>query len=126
MNQCDGCRRGLAIRISKYGSLMHDGPDGMPVMICTAERYYEGETMTSNTVPSELHRKDTQFLKELGDLLNRYSKENGSNTPDFILAEYLRGCLRNFDITVTMRERWYGRYPKDAGASLSVPAKDQA
>ena len=37
------------------------------------------------------------FEKELTDLLNRYSKENGSNTPDFILARYLIGCLKNYD-----------------------------
>jgi hypothetical protein len=37
--QCDGCQRGLPTRQSDHGSLMHDGPDGMPVMICTAGRY---------------------------------------------------------------------------------------
>ena len=37
------------------------------------------------------------FRKELEDLINRFSKENGSNTPDFILAEYLEGCLSNFE-----------------------------
>lgn len=51
------------------------------------------------------------FLDELRTLINRHSKENGSNTPDFILAEYLNDCLRAFDKTVVLRERWYGREP---------------
>ena len=32
------------------------------------------------------------FRKELACLINRYSRENGSDTPDFILADYLDGC----------------------------------
>lgn len=39
INQCDGCRRGLTTRQSQYGTTMHDGEDGMPVMICTADLY---------------------------------------------------------------------------------------
>jgi hypothetical protein len=39
VNQCDGCQRGLPTRQSEHGSLMHAGEDGMPVMICTKDRY---------------------------------------------------------------------------------------
>ena len=49
------------------------------------------------------------FEQELETILNRYSMENGSNTPDFILAQYLHGCLMSFNIAVTLREKWYGR-----------------
>ena len=49
------------------------------------------------------------FEKELERLINKYSMENGSNTPDFILAEYLRSCLSAFNVAVTKREEWYGR-----------------
>lgn len=49
------------------------------------------------------------FRKELETLINRHSRENGSNTPDFILAEYLEGCLQVFDETLAKREIWYGR-----------------
>lgn len=49
------------------------------------------------------------FRKELEELINRYSKENGSNTPDFILAEYLVNTLAVFDTAVRARENWYGR-----------------
>ena len=49
------------------------------------------------------------FEKELEFLINRFSEEKGSNTPDFILADYMRRCLDCFNIAVTRREHWYGR-----------------
>ena len=50
----------------------------------------------------------SEFEKELTHLINRNSMENGSNTPDFILAEYMRSCLENFNKTVKARDTWYG------------------
>jgi hypothetical protein len=52
------------------------------------------------------------FARELESLVNRYSQENASNTPDFILAEYLMLCLAAWNHGVTRREQWYGREPK--------------
>ena len=49
------------------------------------------------------------FEKNLERLINRHSIENGSNTPDFILAEYLRTCLNAFNSASRAREKWYGR-----------------
>jgi hypothetical protein len=49
---------------------------------------------------------------ELREVINRHSAENGSDTPDFILAQYLHGCLSLFDYAVRKREDWYGRGPK--------------
>ena len=49
------------------------------------------------------------FELELRELLNAHSKENGSNTPDYILAQYLINCLDNFNKIVKEREMWYGR-----------------
>lgn len=54
------------------------------------------------------------FRQELEALLNRYSKENGSNTPDFMLADYLTESLEAFDRAVMAREKWYGRGPQQA------------
>lgn len=51
------------------------------------------------------------FRKELESLINKYSMENGSNTPDFVLADYLMGCLVVFDKAVIARGRWYGSTP---------------
>lgn len=48
------------------------------------------------------------FQSELASLLNRHSEENGSNTPDFILARYLTDCLEVWNATTKAREAWYG------------------
>lgn len=52
---------------------------------------------------------------ELEALLNRHSRENGSNTPDFVLAEFMLTCLAAFDHASRTREEWYGRYLTPAG-----------
>jgi len=49
------------------------------------------------------------FREELQVLINRHSMENDSNTPDFILADYLQECLETFDKALQAREQWYGR-----------------
>ena len=49
------------------------------------------------------------FYNELASLLNKYSRENRSNTPDFILANYLTECLKTFDSITNQREKFYGR-----------------
>jgi hypothetical protein len=49
------------------------------------------------------------FEADLETLINHHSLENGSDTPDFILASYLRECLATFNLALTARERWYGR-----------------
>ena len=46
--------------------------------------------------------------KDIESAINRNSAENGSNTPDWILADYLIGCLEAFDRSVRSREKWYG------------------
>lgn len=51
----------------------------------------------------------SQFESDLIDILNRHSKESASNTPDYILAHYLHGCLRLFDSTLAAREKWHNR-----------------
>lgn len=50
----------------------------------------------------------SDFKKELENLINRCSKENDSNTPDFILAEYLTDCLIAFNKATNRRNNWYG------------------
>jgi hypothetical protein len=49
------------------------------------------------------------FENELATLINRYSKENESNTPDFILARYMSDCLEAFTKASRNRESWYGK-----------------
>ena len=49
----------------------------------------------------------SEFVIKLQELINSYNVENGSNTPDFILADYLAMCLDVFSKTVIARDRWY-------------------
>lgn len=61
------------------------------------------------------------FIRELQNIINRYSKENGSNTPDFILAQYLENCLETFNITIQQRETWYGRDSRPSEIHIEEP-----
>lgn len=48
------------------------------------------------------------FERELEMLLNRFSAENKSNTPDFVLASYLKSSLAVWDLHTKERDRWWG------------------
>ena len=52
------------------------------------------------------------FEAELTALINKYSLENGSDTPDFILADFLIGCLESWNNNVSERSAWYGNKTK--------------
>lgn len=62
-------------------------------------------------------QKELDFRTELEHVINRHSRENGSNTPDFILAGYLADCLKAWDAATQAREKWYGRGPKPVEVS---------
>lgn len=71
------------------------------------------------------------FDQELRALLNGYSKENESNTPDIILAKYIERCLDAFDEATRARDRWYGvnlrpghNYRDPEGEVMTRLAKD--
>lgn len=49
-----------------------------------------------------------ELIRDFEEVINKHSAENGSNTPDFILAEYLADCLTAFEIASRAREKWYG------------------
>lgn len=53
--------------------------------------------------------KDGTLERELSAVLNRHSQENASNTPDWILAQFLLSCLAAWNAGVQQRETWYGR-----------------
>jgi hypothetical protein len=48
------------------------------------------------------------FRKELSDLLNKHSKENGSDTPDYLLADFVGEMIQVFDNAVRLRDKWHG------------------
>lgn len=63
---------------------------------------------------------------ELEQVLNKYNAEDNSNTPDFILAEYLLGCLCSFDNAVLERDKWYGVSHAPGSCSTVKDKKDKA
>lgn len=72
----------------------------------------------------EEQEKVVSFRAELERLINRHGMENGSDTPDFILADFLAGCLHQFDRTVRWREQWYGREPAKMGGEVAPTTGD--
>ncbi len=70
--------------------------------VAEQDRYAEAHTLAKASADKP------RFRDELQDLINRHSMENGSNTPDFILADYVRDCLTAYDAAVLRRDRWYG------------------
>lgn len=74
----------------------------------------------------DILRSENMVLKK-GTLRDRIesaitstSAENGSNTPDFILAEYLADCLAAFDKSSRAREKWY-----NGSGTTSEPTRTQ-
>ena len=58
--------------------------------------------------------EDDAFQDELKDLLNRHSRENRSDTPDHILATYMKSCLEAFETATGERTRWFAPKSKDS------------
>lgn len=60
-----------------------------------------------------MNNKDkTLFEIKLRVLIHCQSIENGSNTPDFLLAEYLTRCLENYEKTMQVRDGYHGFHYK--------------
>lgn len=55
---------------------------------------------------------NVKLKDEIKNLLNKYSAEDESNTPDHVLAEYIANCLDAFDLAVNSRDSWYNISPE--------------
>ena len=56
--------------------------------------------------------KHSLFVIEIAAVLNRHGAENGSDTPDWILAQFITDALEAWNKAVLAREQWYGRAPE--------------
>lgn len=68
----------------------------------------------------------SELAEKLSILLNSVSAENQSNTPDYILAEYMLGCLESYNKAVQARDVWFGfhpfsRNPSEIGSTGTYP-----
>ena len=64
----------------------------------------DGLTEAMNGTYFDKKRSISTFREQLETLINKHSMENGSNTPDYILADYLFDCLVAFDRATTKRD----------------------
>ena len=66
------------------------------------------------------------FEQKLRESINVHSLESESDTPDFILAEYILDCLDAFTDATNKREKWYGRKKKDTRTKETEKATEVA
>jgi hypothetical protein len=64
------------------------------------------------------------FINDLKILINRYSIENDSDTPDYILAKYIANCLYSFRIATKDRDAWHGNKSMDEKLGLDKPLEN--
>ena len=62
----------------------------------------------------------SKLEKDIQHAINCCCAENDSNTPDWILAQYLIGALAAFNTAVQQRESWYGRDPRPSLTPATV------
>lgn len=78
------------------------------------DKYHDAGFRPRNTDKRKRKSKNTSdFFIELGELINKHSMESASDTPDFILAQYLSSCLLAWNQATMQRETWYGRKTKN-------------
>lgn len=63
----------------------------------------DGLSVSSSQAPASR----STFERELAGLINKYSLENESDTPDFILAKYVCATIDAFNCAVVARDGWY-------------------
>lgn len=81
--------------------------------------------MSDQVTNTKVDEEHNTFMGELEQLINKYSKESESNTPDFILAEYLDTCLVVYNHAIEARDEWYGFEPNEALFPSITEEKEQ-
>ena len=103
-------------------------------MECSCRDFAPAITVTTTgaivSAPAEpagerTERRHTELREGIASAINRVSAENGSDTPDFILADFLAECLTAFDRTVRARSAWYGHHQSINGPSATTTPTDQ-
>lgn len=65
--------------------------------------------MKATPMTADRNTPSANFRRELEALLNKYSQENGSDSPDFVLAQFLIDSLIAWNGAMGLREAFYGR-----------------
>lgn len=87
---------------------------------CVASRIHDitiesTQRILDAVIEEENRRK--RLEEALRYAINSCSAENGSNTPDWVLAKYLMACLDAWNGGCRARDTWYGQspYPGNGG-----------
>lgn len=75
--------------------------------------------------PSREATEPVALAKALASAVNSVSAENGSDTPDFILGDFLAAQLEAFNNAVHRRSQWYGHHQSIASPP-SAPREPSA
>lgn len=101
-----------------WGSLTDDEMDQM---LRLPAGFAAEKAWNAASTPAQSGSADaSDFTSQLRALINAHSLENASETPDFILAQYLTGCLRTWDQATQRRETWYYRGGKQTSVQRLV------
>lgn len=88
------------------------------------DRGYSQAQPQSRPIPSTLGAVYEEYVgngqspnlwDEIQAVLNRHSRENQSQTPDFILAQFLASALDAYEVAVNSRDSWYQLSQPQAG-----------
>lgn len=96
-------------------------PDGFR-SICPEQQFGEGY-MPRLMIPAPPKNLEQAIERAI----NAFSAEGGSDTPDFLLAEFLVRVLGCWNAGIVARERWYGRPPgSPTGGSLDEVTHEES
>lgn len=76
--------------------------------MCAERRMIGRGVPISPDDPAHPEQRYKRFQEAIETQINYRSMENGSDTPDFILAEFLTDMLRAFDKASKAKDAWYG------------------
>ena len=77
--------------------------------------------------PTPNPKAPESLTEAITQAINRFSAENGSDTPDFILGKYLSACLDAWNSATKERDRWYGHKTLTSGITSpeGIPTPEQ-
>lgn len=94
-------------------------------------QYFESGSMESavglayGQVERWVNPDPPRFKDEIARVVNAFSRENRSNTPDWILANYIERCLVALEVAICDRDHWYRIAPSPGDdPTLSFEAKN--
>lgn len=102
----DGHERAYALEIATLEGVMRADPGDFIIKGVKGEFYPCKSDIFHATYVEVLEEREPSLPDELVSLLNRYSAESVSGTPDFILAEFLLDSIKAFNSAVVKRADW--------------------